>query len=139
MKRASSRHRFLAFVGLVAIAAFLCVGCDDGSLICTTDVVPGISIKVVDAESNLPAACGTTAWILSDSYSEELTGGISCDLPDSLQYAWIHGAHERSGTYSVLLLKEGYAPWSRIGIVVRGGACHVEEVKLEARLIRIDG
>ena len=97
MHRVYSRPHVLVAAYLVALTAFLCAGCDDGPTSCTADMVPGISIKVIDAETNLPAACVTTAWLISDSYSEEVTAEVGCDRPDSFQYAWLHGASPAIG------------------------------------------
>ena len=59
-----------------------------------------------------------------------------CDMPDSLTLLILRGAYERSGVYTVLVLKDGYAPWSRDEIEVREDACHVLTVELKAMLVR---
>jgi hypothetical protein len=43
-------------------------------------------------------------------------------------------AHEREGSYTVTVDAVGYSPWSRSGIPVIDGGCHVRTVRLTARL-----
>ncbi len=137
------RYTSQSFASAIVLAAIFggalsFSGCDSGPMACTEELVPGVAIRVFDAESGLPAACGATGYLVSDSYSEELVSASTCSLPDSLQDPELRGAFERPGLYSVVLIKEGYRRWSRSGIIVRQGVCHVSEVKLEARLSRVD-
>ena len=120
------------FVALCTAVA----GCSDGPSFCTAESVPGIEVKVLDAETGHPAACGAVAWFVSGSWAEEMDASWGCTEPDTLQSPWLRGAHERAGNYSVLVLKDGYIPWSRSGIRVFEDECHVLTVRLEARLER---
>jgi len=111
-------------------------GCSDGPFSCTAESVPGIEVKVLDAETGHPAACGAVAWLVSGSWSEEMDASWGCTEPDTLQSPWLRGAYERAGNYSVLVLKDGYIPWSRSGLRVFEDECHVHTIRLEARLER---
>ena len=121
-------------LGLLLVA---CSGCgDDGLFVCSAESVPGISVKILDAETSLPAACGTTMWIESDGYTEKVESSFHhCNGPDSLLSPFFRGAHEREGNYTVLVLKDGYVPWIETGVNVNGGRCHVTTVYLEANLV----
>ena len=130
---AASALPFL-LLGLLLVA---CSGCsDDGLFVCTAESVPGISVKILDAETSLPAACGATMWIESDGYAEKVESSFHhCNGPDSLLYPFFRGAHEREGNYTVLVLKDGYVPWIKTGVNVTGDRCHVRTVSLEANLV----
>lgn len=110
-------------------------GCDsyDG-IFCTAEYVPGICISVVDAVTGSPAACGATAWVIDDEYSDLLSDSCVPSQPDSLQSPVLRGAWERPGVYTVFITKLGYRPWSCGDVVVTEDRCHVRTVELEARL-----
>jgi hypothetical protein len=55
---------------------------------------------------------------------------------DTTLFRPVQLAHERPGTYTVTVEKEGYQTWSRTGVRVRDGECHVRTVDLIARLKR---
>ena len=123
-------------IGLSGGCAYL-AGCGDGPTACTADFRPGVSIKILDSETGLPAACDAEAWLISGSYSENISDSWRCSQPDSLQSPWLNGAHERPGIYTAIVLKDGYVPWFRSGVRVFEDNCHVHEVKLEARLVPV--
>ena len=114
-------------------------GCDavNGLRSCDTESVPGLMIKVLDAATLQPVACGADVWAIQDTYSERFDTHCYDSLPDSLQDPWARGAHEREGTYTVLVARDGYRPWSRAGIRVMADECHVQTVRLEALLERV--
>ncbi len=124
----------ILLLGLILVASS---GCDlNEPHFCTAESVPGISVKIYDAETSLPAACGATMWIEAGEYSEKVESDFyHCDGPDSLLSPFFSGAHEREGNYTVLILKDGYVPWIKNGVKVTGGQCHVRTVRLEAYLV----
>jgi hypothetical protein len=124
----------MLLLGLLLVA---CAGCDlNDPGFCSDNSVPGISVKIYDAETSLPAACGATMWIEAGEYSEKVESDFyHCDGPDSTLYPTFQGVHEREGTYTVLILKDGYVPWIETGVHVNGGRCHVSTVYLEANLV----
>jgi hypothetical protein len=121
-------------LGLLLVA---CSGCDlNEPHACSANSVAGISVKIYDAETSLPAACGATMWIEAGGYSEKVESDFyHCDGPDSTLHPTFRGAYEREGTYTVLVLKDGYVPWIETGVNVNGGRCHVSTVFLEANLV----
>jgi hypothetical protein len=46
------------------------------------------------------------------------------------------GAHERAGTYTVVVSHPDYQQWQRAGVVVGRDACHVITESVEARVTR---
>jgi hypothetical protein len=122
-------------------AAALLLGCpastdsagDQGdTLICSTDIRPGIDIEVRDSRTGAPAACGATAEIREDDYVEALDAASRCvGMPDTTA---LFGAWERAGTYKVTVHKAGYLEWAKDDVMVVAGKCHVETVTLQANL-----
>ncbi len=55
--------------------------------------------------------------------------GISATVSDA-------AAGERAGTYDVTIRRPGYSSFSQTGVVVTKNECHVNPVRLEARLTR---
>jgi hypothetical protein len=45
------------------------------------------------------------------------------------------GVHERPGMYTVEVVHPWYQPWTREGVWVRSGECHVKTVNLRAELV----
>lgn len=141
MKREKTHlHHFVPAAAALA-CLLLGAGCNDssGPQDCPGIALPALSLKVLDAETLLPAACGARVWALDGEFVAELVPFCVGALPDSLQYPFVSGPEERAGTYTVLIAKDGYEPWSRAGIVVKDGVCNVETVKIEVRLVRAVG
>ena len=121
-------RRTVAVLGLCALA-----GCGVFEQDCTTDARPALSVSVVDSlTGGLP---------LSDSIiGVARDGGFS----DTVRYPVFEGmsplflAYERAGTYQVDVHAEGYASWSRQGIRVDKGECHVRGAQLVAKLVRLE-
>jgi len=143
-----SRIRSGTVIVVCAVMAVACCGVLHGcstdataptsGRLCTAQFVPGISIRVVDAETGLPAACGTIAVVTAGTYSAAMDD--ACELSRSWpqESAWLWGAWERPGVYAVSLERPGYRPWSRAGLVVTADECHVQTIELEARLERAE-
>ncbi|MDO6569265.1 hypothetical protein Q4561_19525 [Alteromonas sp. 1_MG-2023] len=120
---------------LAMLPIALLAGCgsdsDDG-VVCTTGVVPGIAITVIDDVTEEAISCGATALLQESSYEEELTNPESSDCDST---ALLYGVNERKGYYNITVHKEGYEYWYAYDVEVAVGLCHVEQVEVEARLI----
>ncbi len=127
----------LLAVGLLLLAGSGCSDSTSPGLICTGEWVPGITVEVVDGATGHPAACGSTVWIIEGDYAEIAESYCIEGVPESLQDPYARGAWERPGTYTVLVIREGFSPWSRTEIEVGSDRCHVEQVALEAVLERL--
>jgi hypothetical protein len=100
---------------------------DDDQLVCTAIAVAGLSIRVFDADTGLPAASGAFVEIREGGWIDE--GAVVLDDV-------ILGAFERPGIYDIVIRKAGYGDLRFEGVpVVSEDRCHVKGTVLEARLI----
>lgn len=97
--------------------------------ICTTEARPGLMVDVVDSITGAPAGSGAMIIATSGSYADTARYTEAYPSPYPL-------AHEAAGTFVVTVKQEGYRPWSRSGIRVDKGDCHVRTVAVTARLQR---
>jgi hypothetical protein len=94
---------------------------------CTSEARAAIIVDVLDSITNAPVGEGATITA---------TNGLSVysaityeDFPGPYQLA-----HEKDGDFRVTVEKSGYARWSRDGVRVTRGECHVHTVQLNALL-----
>ena len=117
----SSLYRWIALSGLAALPG--------GGLVepglCTTEARAGIVVHVADSVTGSETFAGLEGTLVDPPYDESM---IALE-------AHLVGAFERVGVYTVEVRAEGYQPWSRAGVAVRAGSCHVRSVELEARLV----
>jgi len=97
---------------------------------CTTSIVFGLYVGVTDARTGaLVPGAGVVAT--DGAYRIGLAPGPSVPgMPAGVFY----GAEERAGTYSVTVTAPGYKEWTRDGITVAAGACHVTPTFVTAAL-----
>jgi len=105
-------------LAIALLLAPLAGACTD-TLLCTTEARAAISVNVIDAGTRVPIA-GYRGIVRDGSYSDSLRFGGA--------------AYERTGTYTVTIEADGYQTWTRSGIVVTDGECHVNGVSLLAEL-----
>lgn len=96
--------------------------------VCTMEARSALAVTVVDALTNA-RVMGATVRVTDGTHSENLTGfdGV------------YSGAHERAGTYTIVISHPLYQQWQRAGVVVREDECHVITEMVEARLTRREG
>ena len=123
---------------LILTGSILLSGCDDSSnsinddpINCTEQYVSGITIEVIDKVTGDYIACGATAVIEDNGYSEDVTSPNSGEC-DNTQY--LQGAGERSGIYNIHVSKDGYLDWSVYNVEVTSDICHVQTVHVIAEL-----
>ena len=155
----------MAAVGLeLAVGRYLTPEVDSHSiedqgkkdLSCTKIQSPGIVVEVVDGRSGKALSCGLDLTLLSKNgeYQEALrpflfgvehhdenhgttmtgTQPLEEQCPPVVAFA---GAFERVDTYDLIIQKEGYKPWSRKGLAVKAGECHVSQKRLTAKLQKV--
>jgi len=102
-----------------------------GIIKCTLDLKPAIVVKIRDAASQLPAADGATGYVRDGSYVDSLEayGETEAGLLS------MQAARERPGTYTVIVMKDGYQTWERQAVKVGHDVCHVQTVTLTADLV----
>jgi hypothetical protein len=96
----------------------------------------GLWVRVLDASTGLPAACGAIVWITDGAYVDTLEYRGGCSYPESVQTGYVLGAQERVGRYEVFVEKPGYQSWHATNVVVvrQWCHCHVRRTTIEARL-----
>jgi hypothetical protein len=119
------RLRFAASV--ILVGTFAVGGCNLVPDACTTEAAPAVSVDVRDSLTN--AVVGRGARIIGRD-------GVFADTADvSDLYDGPYGlAHERPATYTVTVEQQAYRLWSRPGLRVVRGECHVRTVSITARL-----
>ena len=126
-------HKVPLFFGL----CLLTVSCTDyDSVYCTTEALAGIAIEIRDDITDEPLAENAIVVVTDGAYSETLMVTAYEGSGSSSAYL-VAGAYERAGTYDVNVTLEGYTDWSRSDVEVMSGLCHVETVRLTARLVKI--
>jgi hypothetical protein len=122
--------RSILYVAL--LAAVSSGACTDG-MICTTSVEPGIVVEIRDAVDDTPLAADATGRVRDGGFSDSLHAYGVTATGTLLSRA---GADEREGIYLVEVSHPGFVTWEQSGVRVTGDACHVETVRLQARLVR---
>lgn len=102
---------------------------------CTASVEPGVVVEIRDARSGAPLA-GLAAGVVRDgAYVDSLRPAAFSDPSDPVgSMTSRQAAPERPGRYAVEVQRAGYQPWTRTGVRVGRGACHVETARLRADL-----
>ena len=116
----------------IVLALPLVLGACDifDSQLCTAHIAPGITVTIIDSVSGDPRAAEAVAVAHEGTFADTLgPAGFQGNVMVSRQ-----GAHERPGTYEVVVRAPGYADWVRRNVFVRPGECHVKAAQLEARL-----
>ena len=124
-------NRYLAIVGI--ISGFFASACDttEPDIICTLEARPGIVVEVRDAVTGEEVG-GAVVILIDGDFIETMF------IPEEEGriFSQFSGAHERAGTYDVIVAKGGYKTWLRRDVTVERDACHVMTVRLDARLER---
>ena len=130
--------RFFTGFCLIAFAflSFGLCGCSaGGEVVCTASVDPSLVVYVNDAATGLPAAANATVTVTDGSYTATLPASLSNLAPDGSEIpTGFSGPYERAGTYTVRVVRPGYADAERTGIRVTKGKCHVSTQTLTIAL-----
>ena len=119
----------LGAVGL----ALLALGCNTGpdEVACTENLAYGLTVRVTDSVTGVPAGRLATVVAQEGAYQETLLFMGDLGVADSLTF---FGAAERAGTYQISVSKAGYQTWTRGGLEVLADVCHVHGVTVDAKL-----
>ena len=111
-------------------------GSSPDDVVCTADLAPGIVVEIRDANSDMPLAENALVIITDGDFREALliTG---YEGSDSSSAVTVSGALERAGIYDISVTLIGYKDWSRSGVEVTSGVCHVGTIIFIARLERL--
>ena len=119
----------LVLLGLVSLLTTSCLAPND--VACTENLVFGLTVKVRDSVTGVPAGRQAVVIAQEGSYSETLQFLGAISPTDSLTF---FGAAERAGTYQIKVTKAGYQAWLRNGVEVVADVCHVHPAVVDVRL-----
>lgn len=125
-------HRVKTFSTLVIAVVLL--GCSSSPMeaVCTLEFRYGLVVYVNDSLTNTPVASGASLVVRDGSYKDSVAYPAASPDLNALPLA---SAGERAGTYQVTVTKPGNLPWSMNNVRVTANQCHVNQVKLTARLV----
>ena len=127
--RLSFRHRQRTSQRLLVVVllapALGCAGITER--VCTTEYRFGITLSVRDSITRAPAGRGSLITLQSGAAVDTVKETSTFDGPYGL-------AGERAGVFAITIDKAGYRRWSRTGVQVTAGECHVNGVAVEALL-----
>ena len=104
-----------------------------GGVACTEEARPALMVALADSLTG--ATGGFTAVTIRAMDGACADSIVMATYPDQFNGP-VALAYERRGTYTVSVSANGYATWSKAGVVVSGDQCHVSTVSLTARLVR---
>jgi hypothetical protein len=116
----------LGFLGLVTTSCTT-----PGDVVCTENLAFGLTVKVRDSVTGVPAGRQAIVIAQEGSYTETLQFLGAISPTDSLTF---FGAAERAGTYQITVTKAGYQTWIRSGVEVVADVCHVHPAVVDVRL-----
>lgn len=97
---------------------------------CTTEVLSGLNISIVDSSTQNAAACGVTVTATDGDFSESADNtDVGCD--DS---AFISMLDERPGFYTLTFEKSGYQTYQIDDVGIGQDLCHVLPRQLDVEL-----
>ena len=97
---------------------------------CTTEVLSGLNISIVDSSTQNAAACGVTVTATEGDFSESVYNtDVGCD--DS---ALISMLDERPGFYTLTFEKSGYQAYQIDNVGIGQDLCHVLPRQLDVEL-----
>lgn len=98
---------------------------------CDTYGAHALAVAIVDSLTQAPTASSAVVRVQDGEFVEMVTIPAQADR-DTVRALL---ALERPGRYSIEVEKNGYKPWSRLGVVALEGRCHVKTVELQVRLV----
>jgi hypothetical protein len=101
-----------------------------GSVVCTMEARPGISVEPVDKITGQIVSGPTVLIVKSGTYADTVRASTGAQPAPTN----ISGAYERPGTYTIIVRHAGYHDFVKSGIVVTKDECHVIPVRIKAQL-----
>lgn len=99
-------------------------------LACTTEVLSGLNISIVDSSTQNTAACGVTVTATEGDFSESVYNtNVGCD--DSVLISMLD---ERPGFYTLTFEKSGYQAYQIDDVGIGQDLCHVLPRQLDVEL-----
>ena len=128
------RRRRLARTLWPVAALIVGAACGDGLVgVCLTYAAPSVQVMPRDAATDAYLGAGATLVQHSGTYIDSISLPLDY-APPYEQELVVSSAFERPGIYELTVRRAGYADWVRTNVHVSANSCHVETVRLEARL-----
>jgi hypothetical protein len=106
----------------------------ESGTVCTEEARPGLMVALADSLTGVTTGFTNVAIIAREgAYADS---AVMATYPQPPSTGGVALAYERRGTYDVSVRADGYATWTRTGVIVTGDVCHVATVALTARLAR---
>ena len=115
----------------VSFAFPLLGGCNIVGVDCDTGILPAITVAVIDASTGLPAADGASGYVQDGAFRDSLRV-IRWDSANRATH--LGAAEERAGTYTIVIERPGYEPWSVTQVRARDRGCHAVAPEQRAEL-----
>jgi hypothetical protein len=117
----------------------MATACADTVTVCPGILYPAITLTVRDSLTGAAAASGVTAIATrhGDTSTHDLiptTVVVPNDFSAGAAPIWLGS---QPGTYDVVVTKEAYATWSKMGVVVDASGCETRTVSLDALLRKL--
>lgn len=114
---------------LLVAGAALVAGCSDmlSPEICTMEARAGITVLVLDSATNTPVGEGASIIATDGAFADTVITVADYEGP----YGFVH---ERAGSYTVVVEKDGFQHWSTSDVRVTRDDCHVHTTSITARL-----
>ncbi|MFZ8200254.1 DUF6174 domain-containing protein [Alteromonas portus] len=103
----------------------------EGDVACTATVEDGLLLSVTDKTTQMPIACGVTATVTEEAYSET----VVVDDTDCADDDLIAMLEERPGFYSLTVQKQGYQDYLVDNLGIGKDLCHVLTREFNVELI----
>jgi hypothetical protein len=101
-------------------------------VVCTMEARAGITVDPVDSATGAPLSGPTVLIVSEGAFADTVRANIGTPpAPTS-----ISAAYERPGTYNIVVRHPGYRDFGQTSVVVTKDVCHVQPVRITARLER---
>ena len=104
---------------------------DSRQVVCTSEAVFGIKVSVLSASSQQFIGCDASVIIKDGSYYKKIDNLAGSNCNESFVFS---GAQERTGTYDIIVQKQGFDDWYQDDVVVTANSCHVNSTSINAFL-----
>jgi hypothetical protein len=100
---------------------------------CTEEARPALMVGLTDSLSGATTGFTGVTIVATDGVFADSV--VMPTYPGDPYNGPVALAYERRGTYTVSVRANGYATWTKPGVIVSGDQCHVTTVSLTARLV----
>jgi hypothetical protein len=114
--------------------AIVSVGACSESVVCTTDIVPAITVRAHDAATGENVTDGARGTVSEGAYADSLR---PAEWDVTQRVLLLSAADERPGTYDLFVERDGYQAVSLGGLEATEDECHVQTVAVNVTMVAI--